>query len=157
MWRHKSLWAAMKERGRHTRCMLSFLVRVFCSHHPLLPHLPIFSSFLFFHLSWGCDVWSCHLMLYSAPPLLLLLSNTWTEEQDRQQGQREKKREWKQGDDRGAVGGWGDWERDWLDRRCRIRWHDCAVVCCNLFYSVCLSTYLFSCNGNVFTSSLRVK
>lgn len=47
------------------------------SSPPILFSLPPFSSPLFFHLSRGCDVWSCCLTLRST--LLLLFSSTWTE------------------------------------------------------------------------------
>lgn len=112
-----------------------------------------FSSPLFFHLSWGYNavVVGCY-----AVSAVKHLDRSERGNEDRE---RANKRACKHGDD--GVGGLR--KRAWLDRQSRIKWHESTVVDGNLFYSVCIITYLYSCDGirglpaAVFSRAVSVK
>lgn len=102
-----------------------------------------------FHLSWGCDVLILlfNVVFYSGAAAL-----TWTEvrEATRTEVEREGGEE---ASDRGSMQRKGGIEKEtWLGRRRWMMCHERAVYC-NLFFSICVMRYLFSCDANDFSSS----
>lgn len=138
-----------REGEKETRCPLPFPVGVFGSHHPLLPHL-LFSppSFLLpSFLSISHEDMMFDLVVYCCIPLCCCSccsaqtpGQKWIRLKGQRQPEKRTKREWKREDDRRACRGSrgvGLRKRDWLDKCCRIKWHERCCLLQSVLFNLC--------------------